>query len=121
MSPWARFSRGGIDSSAVVALMAEVGHRARTFSIGFAEQQYDETPYARTVAAQFGADHTEILLGEQDLIDQLPDALGAMDQPTGDGVNTYVIARAVRRAGITVALSGLGGDEVSPAIHPSDA
>jgi asparagine synthase (glutamine-hydrolysing) len=111
--PVGAFLSGGIDSSAVVGLMREAGHVPHTFSVGFsAERAYDETRHARTVAARFHAEHTEILLGEDDLLAQLPRALSAMDQPTGDGVNTYVVSRAVRAAGITVALSGLGGDEL---------
>jgi asparagine synthase (glutamine-hydrolysing) len=110
--PVGAFLSGGIDSSAVVGLMREAGHVPHTFSVGFAEEAYDETRYARTVAARFQAEHTEILLREPDLLAQLPQALSAMDQPTGDGVNTFVVSRAVRAAGITVALSGLGGDEL---------
>jgi asparagine synthase (glutamine-hydrolysing) len=110
--PVGAFLSGGIDSSAVVGLMREVGHVPHTFSVAFSERGYDETRHARSVAARFRTDHTEILLREHDLLAQLPEALGAMDQPTGDGVNTFVVARAVRAAGITVALSGLGGDEL---------
>jgi asparagine synthase (glutamine-hydrolysing) len=110
--PVAAFLSGGIDSSAIVGLMREAGQVPQTFSVAFAEQTYDETPHARAVAARFATDHTEIHLSESDLLDQLPDALAAMDQPTGDGVNTYVVSRAVRAAGIKVALSGLGGDEL---------
>lgn len=110
--PVAAFLSGGIDSSAVVALMRECGRVPRTFSVGFTEQKYDETPHARIVAARFQTEHTEVVLSESELLDQLPAALAAMDQPTGDGVNTYVVARAVRDAGIKVALSGLGGDEL---------
>jgi asparagine synthase (glutamine-hydrolysing) len=110
--PVGAFLSGGIDSSAVVGLMREAGHLPHTFSVAFSEREYDETHHARSVAARFRAEHTEILLREQDLLAQLPQALGAMDQPTGDGVNTYVVSRAVRAAGITVALSGLGGDEL---------
>jgi asparagine synthase (glutamine-hydrolysing) len=110
--PVGAFLSGGIDSSAVVGLMREAGQVPHTFSVGFAERAYDETRHARNVAARFGAEHTEILLRDDDLLDQLPQALAAIDQPTGDGVNTYVVAGAVRRAGITVALSGLGGDEL---------
>jgi asparagine synthase (glutamine-hydrolysing) len=110
--PVAAFLSGGIDSTAVVALMREGGTQPRTFSVGFRERAFDETQHARTVARRFSTDHTEILLGERDLLDQMPQALEAMDQPTGDGVNTYVVARAVRGAGIKVALSGLGGDEL---------
>jgi asparagine synthase (glutamine-hydrolysing) len=110
--PLGAFLSGGIDSSAVVALMREAGQTPRTFSVVFSEKNYDEAQYARQIAERFHADHTEILLTERDLLDQLPDALAAMDQPTGDGVNTYVLARAVRAGGVKVALSGLGGDEL---------
>ncbi|HYY90158.1 MAG TPA: asparagine synthase (glutamine-hydrolyzing) [Chloroflexota bacterium] len=110
--PVGAFLSGGIDSTAVVALMREAGVVPRTFSVVFDEVAYDERAHARTVAKRFETDHTEIRLRERDLLDQIPDALDAMDQPTGDGINTYVVARAVRAAGITVALSGLGGDEL---------
>jgi asparagine synthase (glutamine-hydrolysing) len=109
--PLGAFLSGGIDSSAIVALMREAGQVPQTFSVVFAESSYDEARYARQVATRFATDHAEILLTEQELLDQLPEALAAMDQPSGDGVNTYVVSRAVRSAGVTVALSGLGGDE----------
>ncbi|MBV9132877.1 MAG: asparagine synthase (glutamine-hydrolyzing) [Chloroflexi bacterium] len=110
--PLGAFLSGGIDSSLVVGLMREAGPVPHTFSVAFAEREFDETRHARAVATRFDTHHTEILLGEEDLLDQLPHAFAAMDQPTGDGVNTYVISGAVRAAGITVALSGLGGDEL---------
>src|SRR5439155_4874062 len=61
---------------------------------------------------KFGTEHREILLSEESLLDLLPNALEAMDQPTMDGINAYVISKAVRESGVTVALSGLGGDEL---------
>jgi asparagine synthase (glutamine-hydrolysing) len=106
------FLSGGVDSSSLVGLMREAGHQPRTFSVGFAERDFDETRYAREIATRFESDHTEIRLPDADLLDQIPSALAAMDQPTGDGVNTYVVARAVRATGIKVALSGLGADEL---------
>jgi asparagine synthase (glutamine-hydrolysing) len=106
------FLSGGIDSSAVVALMREAGHQPRTFSIGFDERSFDESSHAQMVAQRFTTDHTHVPLRGQDLLEQLPAALQAMDQPTGDGINTYIVSGAVRARGITVALSGLGGDEV---------
>lgn len=109
--PVAAFLSGGIDSSAIAALMREAGQTPQTFSVVFSERAYTEAQHARQVAAQLRTEHTEILLSEHHLLDQLPYALGAMDQPTGDGVNTYVVSRAVRDAGMKVALSGLGGDE----------
>jgi asparagine synthase (glutamine-hydrolysing) len=110
--PVGAFLSGGIDSSAVVALMKQAGRRPRTFSIGFDERVFDESAHAQLVARTFGTEHTHIQFTEEDLLEQLPDALAAMDQPTGDGVNTFVISRAVRAQGIAVALSGLGGDEI---------
>ena len=110
--PVGAFLSGGIDSTAIVALMREAGHTPRTFSVVFTEKSYDESPFARKAAAHLGADHSEIFLTEDTLLSQLPSALAAMDQPTGDGINTFVVAGAVRSFGIKVALSGLGGDEL---------
>jgi len=110
--PVGAFLSGGIDSSAVVALMRESGCTPRTFSIGFAEQAFDESAHAALVARTFDTDHTHVPLTGDDLLAQLPAALAAMDQPTGDAVNTYVVSGAVRARGNTVDLSGLGGDEL---------
>jgi asparagine synthase (glutamine-hydrolysing) len=109
--PLGVFLSGGIDSSALVGLISEMGYTPRTFSVVFAESNFDESVYARSVADRFHTEHTEINLSEGAMLDQLPSALSSMDQPTGDGVNTYVVSKAVKEAGITVALSGLGGDE----------
>jgi len=110
--PVGAFLSGGIDSSAVVALMREAGHTPRTFSVGFDEERFDESVHANVVARLFKTDHTHVQLTGSDLLAQLPHALQAMDQPTGDAVNTYVVSGAVRARGIKVALSGLGGDEI---------
>jgi asparagine synthase (glutamine-hydrolysing) len=109
--PVGAFLSGGIDSSAIVALVREAGRQPRTFSVVFDETKFDENVYARQIADRFQTDHREVHLTENSLLEQLPQALTEMDQPTGDGMNTYVVARAVRASGIKVALSGLGGDE----------
>lgn len=109
--PVGAFLSGGIDSTALVALMRAVGQQPHTFSVVFDEHAYDEAHYARIVARAVRAEHTEIRLGERELLAQLPVALQAMDQPTGDGINSYVVSQAVHAAGVKVALSGLGGDE----------
>lgn len=109
--PVGAFLSGGIDSSAIVALVREAGQTPRTFSVVFDESAYDENRYSTQIARRFQTDHTEVRLTGGELLDQLPSALACMDQPTGDGVNTYVVSRAVRSRGIKVALSGLGGDE----------
>jgi asparagine synthase (glutamine-hydrolysing) len=110
--PVGAFLSGGIDSSAVVALMRESGIQPRTFSVGFEERAFDESAHAALVARTFSAEHTHVPLCASELLAQLPDALHAMDQPTGDAINTYVVSSAVRQRGLKVALSGLGGDEV---------
>ena len=110
--PVGAFLSGGIDSSAVVALMREAGHTPRTFSVGFDESVFDETAHANLIARMYRTEHTHIPLTGSDFLDELPAALRSMDQPTGDGINTYVVSKAVRNRGIVVAQSGLGGDEV---------
>jgi asparagine synthase (glutamine-hydrolysing) len=111
--PVGAFLSGGIDSSAVVALMTRVGEQTpKTFSVIFSESEFSEAKHAQLVATIFGTEHREILLSEDHLLSMLPDALSAMDQPTMDGINTFVVSKAVKEAGVTVALSGLGGDEL---------
>src|SRR5262249_9182314 len=69
-------------------------------------------PHARATAARFRTDHCETRLNEDQLLDLLPQAIASLDQPTMDGINTFVVSKAVKNAGVTVALSGLGGDEL---------
>ncbi|MGE5835070.1 MAG: asparagine synthase (glutamine-hydrolyzing) [Acidobacteriota bacterium] len=105
------FLSGGIDSGAIAALVRQAGVVPQTFSISFTGTEYDESPFARAMADSLQTKHTEISLTEADVIDQIPEALASVDHPSGDGTNTFVISRAVREAGLKVALSGLGGDE----------
>lgn len=107
------FLSGGIDSSAVVGAMAKVStSQVRTFNISFAEGDFSEANYARHIAQLHGTDHCEINLTPQQFLGYLPDALSAIDHPSGDGPNTWVVSKVTREAGITMALSGLGGDEL---------
>ncbi|HTI91481.1 MAG TPA: asparagine synthase (glutamine-hydrolyzing) [Puia sp.] len=111
--PVGAFLSGGIDSSAIVGLMAEAGSsKPNTFNISFGEKEYDESVYAKMIAGRFDTNHTTILLQPEMFLEELPNALGAMDSPSGDGVNTYVVSKAIRQNGMTVALSGVGGDEL---------
>ena len=111
--PLGVFLSGGMDSSALVALMSRVSdQRLKTFSVVFDEDTFTEAPFSQAVAERFNTDHSEIRLSERRLIDLLPNAIAAIDQPTMDGINTFVVSGAVKEAGITVALSGLGGDEL---------
>jgi asparagine synthase (glutamine-hydrolysing) len=84
----------------------------RTCSVVFRESTYDERPYARAVAELHGCEHVEVELDGGDVQRELPRAIWAMDQPTVDGINSYFVSLAARQSGLTVALSGLGGDEL---------
>jgi asparagine synthase (glutamine-hydrolysing) len=106
------FLSGGIDSSSLVALLAQIGVRSNTFSLVFRESNYNEAEYSREIARRFGSDHQEICVSQRDALETIPGALSAMDQPTIDGVNTYIVSRHAHEAGVKVALSGLGGDEL---------
>jgi asparagine synthase (glutamine-hydrolysing) len=111
--PVGAFLSGGIDSSAVVGLMREAGDTSpKTFTISFDEKEFDESRFADIVAKKFHTDHTRIHLKPEVMLEELTHALDAMDVPTGDGINTYVVSKAIHEQGIRVALSGVGGDEL---------
>jgi asparagine synthase (glutamine-hydrolysing) len=106
------FLSGGIDSSALVSILSRGGVTPSTFSIVFREADFSEAQHSRAIAAKFRTDHHEINVSQTDVLAAIPDALCAMDLPTMDGINTFFVSREARRAGVKVALSGLGGDEV---------
>ncbi len=110
--PLGVFLSGGIDSSALVSLLHRGASSVSTFAIVFREADYSEASHSRLVAEKFGTDHHEILLSQQDVLQAIPAFLKAIDQPTIDGLNTYIISREARAAGIKVALNGIGGDEL---------
>lgn len=106
------FLSGGIDSSALVSILSGGGVKPSTFSIVFREADFSEAEYSRAIAHKFHTDHHEITVSQEDVLAAVPDALRAMDLPSMDAVNTYFVSRETRAAGVKVALSGLGGDEV---------
>ena len=106
------FLSGGIDSSALVSILSRSGVTPSTFSIVFREADFSEVEHSRAIATKFRTNHHEINVSQWDVLAAIPDALGAMDLPTMDGINTFFVSRETRRAGVKVALSGLGGDEV---------
>jgi asparagine synthase (glutamine-hydrolyzing) len=106
------FLSGGIDSSALVAILSQSGVLANTFSLVFGEEEFNEAKYSRAIARRFDAEHHEIPVSQGEALAALPGALLAMDQPTIDGINTYLVSAKTRAAGLKVALSGLGADEM---------
>jgi asparagine synthase (glutamine-hydrolysing) len=111
--PLGVFLSGGIDSSSLVGLVARVADPPQTVSVVVPQQRYSEDRYIRLVAERFATKHTQIVLDEAEVLAQVPAALSAMDQPTFDGVNTFIVSgQAARQAGLTVALAGVGGDEL---------
>jgi asparagine synthase (glutamine-hydrolysing) len=111
--PVGAFVSGGMDSAVVVGLMSRVSSNAlKTFSIGFEENDFSEADEAEANARHFGAiHHTRILTGDEVARD-LDMLLAAIDQPTGDGINTFYASQTAQQGGVRVALSGLGGDEI---------
>jgi asparagine synthase (glutamine-hydrolysing) len=111
--PLAVFLSGGVDSSAV-ANLAQLASKSpiHTFTLAFEEQELNEGPVARRIAAAIGTQHHEVVLTEQHFVENLEAALDSLDQPSFDGLNAYYMSRAIRAAGFTVALSGTGGDEL---------
>jgi asparagine synthase (glutamine-hydrolysing) len=106
------FLSGGIDSSSLVAILSRNRTRPSTFSIAFKEQDFSEAEYSRAIANHFRTDHHEITVSQSDFLASIDAAILAMDLPTIDGINTYFVSQKTRAAGVKVALSGLGGDEI---------
>ena len=109
--PLGAFLSGGVDSSLIVALMAELGGRVKTFSIGFEESDFDELPYARLVAERYGTDHCEMIV-RPNITEIIPRLVWHYNEPFADAsaIPTYCVSEMTRRH-VTVALNGDAGDE----------
>lgn len=111
--PFGAFLSGGIDSTAITAVMSELAHgQVNTFTVSFDESDFSEAQYARLVAEKYKTHHTEIRLQPAVFLEQLDAILSAYDHPGADGANTFIVSKATKEAGITMALSGIGGDEL---------
>ncbi len=114
--PVGAFLSAGVDSSALVALACETGAREiQTITLGFEEfrgQAVDETPLAADIARRYRTRHSTRMVARAEFDHELPRIFEAMDQPSIDGANSYLISKAAAEAGLKVVLSGLGGDEL---------
>ena len=109
------FLSAGVDSNVIAALAAELDTKLKTVTLAFDEyagSPNDEAPLAEAAAKILRSDHVTVRIGRGEFEELLDDFLKSMDQPTIDGLNTYLVSRAASTQGLKVALSGLGGDEL---------
>jgi asparagine synthase (glutamine-hydrolysing) len=111
--PLGVFLSGGIDSSAVAAMMTQLGGEVKSFSVGFADRSFDESSHARLVARHLGTEHHELTLEPEMLLGLIPRLPDLLDEPLGDAsiIPTYLLSEFTRRH-VKVALGGDGGDEL---------
>lgn len=127
--PLGAFLSGGIDSTAIVALTRAALPQStiRTCTLAFEGSITRDVTLARVTARALDTEHVEVPITAEEVARDLDAIVAALDQPSNDGVNTYLVSKAARRAGLTVALSGIGGDELfggypsfrrlGPAVH----
>lgn len=106
------FLSSGLDSTAIAALANQARSGIHTFTVAFPDAEFSEAEIARSTARRLGTKHLELMLSGQEMLARLDEAIAAFDQPSMDGVNTYFVSWAARQAGLKVALSGLGSDEL---------
>lgn len=111
--PLGVFLSSGIDSTTIAFCAARASKQPiRTFTVTFEEEEFSEGRIAAETARRIGSDHCEVRLAGRDTLSGIDDFIKSLDQPSHDGFNTYIVSKAARDAGLSVALSGLGGDEV---------
>ena len=106
------FLSSGLDSTALAALASRTQSGIHTFTVAFPDAKFSEAEIARRTANRLGTDHRELKISDHEMVERLDEAVAAFDQPSMDGVNTFFVSWAARQAGLKVALSGLGSDEI---------
>jgi asparagine synthase (glutamine-hydrolysing) len=111
--PFGAFLSGGLDSSAIVALMSRHNSTVKTFSVGFDEDSYSELGYAAEVARHFGTEHHELVVTDRDLVDKLPRLVSFRDAPVAEpsDIPIYMLACEAARS-VKMVLTGEGSDEI---------
>lgn len=106
------FLSSGLDSTAIASLACSRQRGIHTFTVAFPDEGFSEAEIARRTANRLGSEHSELTISDEDMLARLDKAIASFDQPSVDGINTYFVSWAARRAGLKVALSGLGSDEL---------
>jgi asparagine synthase (glutamine-hydrolysing) len=106
------FLSSGLDSTAIAAIASRTQKSIHTFTVAFPDLEFSEAEKARRTAERLGTEHSECTLSGDEMLARLDEAVASFDQPSMDGINTYFVSWAARRAGLKVALSGLGSDEL---------
>jgi asparagine synthase (glutamine-hydrolysing) len=106
------FLSSGLDSTAIAALASRAQRGIHTFTVAFPDMEFSEAEKARRTAKRLGTEHSEYTLSGEEMLARLDEAVASFDQPSMDGINTYFVSWAARQAGLKVALSGLGSDEL---------
>lgn len=107
------FLSGGIDSSIIATIAGKhLGKKLKSFTVGFPNVAFDERAIAKRVAIRAGCEHYELEINENTCLEWIKEAVNSLDVPSVDAINTFIVAKSVRDAGLKVALSGLGGDEL---------
>jgi asparagine synthase (glutamine-hydrolysing) len=111
--PVGLFLSAGMDSTAIAVMAAAARYGVvRSFTVSLDDDALDEGALAAQVARQIGCEHHDVHVSATEAIARVPDAVAALDQPSIDGLNTYLVSKGVRETGTVVALSGVGGDEL---------
>lgn len=111
--PLGIFLSSGVDSTTIATFAARASSTpVRTFTVTFEEESFNEGRLAAETARRIGSTHNEVRLSSHDTLSGIDDFIRSLDQPSHDGFNTYIVSKAAREAGLSVALSGLGGDEL---------
>jgi asparagine synthase (glutamine-hydrolysing) len=111
-APIGVFLSGGLDSSVITAVAAKYKANLQTLSLIFDEKNLNEEYYQDLVVERYGTKHTKYLIDEELFLNTIDNFFDTMEQPTIDGLNTFFVSKAAKENGLTVALSGVGGDEI---------
>jgi asparagine synthase (glutamine-hydrolysing) len=106
------FLSSGIDSTAIAAIASKIQKGIHTFTVAFPDAEFSEADVARRTAKTLGTEHSELTLSSAEMESRLGEAISSFDQPSMDGINSYFVSSAAHQAGLKVALSGLGSDEL---------